>query len=59
MAIHCHVVKSIILGKAWECLRYEIRNKCQNLLFSVPVLCINDTCLCTDKYSGILTFMSL
>lgn len=40
--IHCHVMESIILGKAWECLRYEIRIKCQNLLFSVPVLCIND-----------------
>jgi len=41
--IHCHLVKSIILGKGWECLRYEIKNRCQNLLFSVLVLCINDT----------------
>ena len=52
--IHCHLMKSLILGKAWECLRYGIRNRCKNLSFSVPVLCKN-MWLCTVKYSGILT----
>jgi hypothetical protein len=40
--IHCNLKRSIILGKAWECLGYEIRNRCQNLLLSVSVPCIND-----------------
>jgi hypothetical protein len=52
--IQCYLVKHIILSKAVECLRSEVGNRCQSLLFSVSVVRINDTRSCTIKYSGIL-----